>query len=123
MHNGVFRRALNSVFGSKLNITGGKYMNYYTTKIPASWNWKNLRVVAFISRPMRNAATGFTDMYVNNAEVFKFKEGTDVQEILIDENAVPVEYYDIMGHRLNEPQHGLNIVKMSNGTAKKVFVR
>ena len=62
-------------------------------------------------------------MYVNNAEVFKFKEGTDVQEILIDENAVPVEYYDIMGHRLNEPQHGLNIVKMSNGTAKKVFVR
>ena len=74
LHNGVFRKALGTVFGNKLNVNGDHYKNSFSTTIPSAWNWENLRVVAFISRPLRNAATGFTDMYVNNAEVFKFKE-------------------------------------------------
>lgn len=123
MHNGVFRRALGTVFGNKLNVVGNQYKNYFTTMIPSNWNWKNLRVVAFVSRPLRNAVNGFTDLYINNAEVFSFQEGTGVEEILIDDNAVPVEYYDIMGRQHNDLQQGLNIVKMSNGTAKKILVK
>ena len=76
-HNGVFRKALNSVFGSKLNIIGNHYHNTYSVTIPNTWNWENMRVVAFISRPMKNAVTGFTDMFVNNADCFSFKVGAD----------------------------------------------
>ena len=76
-HNGVFRKALNSVFGSKLNIFGNHYSNTYSITIPSTWNWKNLRVVAFISRPMKNAVTGFTDMFVNNSDCFSFTVGAE----------------------------------------------
>lgn len=34
-----------------------------------------------------------------------------------------VGYYDIGGRKLNEPQHGINIVKYSDGTARKVLVK
>jgi hypothetical protein len=79
MHNGVFRMALGSVFGSKLKVNGNQYKNSYSTTIPSSWNWRNMHVVAFISRPMRNAASGFTDMFVNNAEIFDFQEGIGME--------------------------------------------
>ena len=79
MHNGVFRMALGTVFGNKLKTYGNHYKNIFTTTIPSAWKWENLRVVAFVSRPLRNAVYGFTDMYVNNAEVFKFQPGLGVE--------------------------------------------
>ena len=36
-------------------------------------------------------------------------------------NAVAKEYYNISGLRLDGPQKGLNIVKMSNGKTVKVY--
>lgn len=33
------------------------------------------------------------------------------------------EYYDINGHRLNSLQKGVNIVKFSNGSTKKVIIK
>jgi len=56
---------------------------------------------------------------------YKFRQGESggIEETLIDndDNAVPVGYYDVTGRQLNGLQSGVNIVKMSNGTAKKVF--
>jgi hypothetical protein len=34
-----------------------------------------------------------------------------------------VEYYDMSGRRINQSQQGLNIIKMSDGTIKKVVVK
>ena len=36
---------------------------------------------------------------------------------------VPVVYYSPEGRRLDAPQRGINIIRMSNGTTKKVFVK
>ena len=123
VHNGVFRRALGSIMGEPLKREYGTYWNRYRFEIPSEWDWTKLNVVAFISRPMSNFVHGFTDMYVNNAEVFKFSISDDVDEIVTDPNAVPVEYYDVTGRRLEGPQQGINIVRMSDGTAKKVLVK
>ncbi len=38
-------------------------------------------------------------------------------------NVVPVEYYTIDGRRYAQPQRGINLVKMSDGTVKKVIVK
>ena len=38
-------------------------------------------------------------------------------------NATEVQRYTIGGESINSPQHGINIVKMSDGTAKKVMVK
>lgn len=124
MHNGVFRQALGSIKGMPLNKTAdGLYKNVYRTSIPDAWKWKNLRVVAFVSRPITNYVHGFTDMQVNNAEVFTFTISNAVEELSIDPDAVPVEYYDVMGRRYDSLQPGINIVKMSDGTSRKVLVK
>ncbi len=44
-----------------------------------------------------------------------------VTEQLADKDAVPVGYYDIMGRQQQGMQQGLNIVKMSDGSARKVL--
>ena len=123
VHNGVFRRALGSIFGNELNKNGNTYKNTFRFTIPASWNWTRLRVVAFISRPMKNYVNGFTDMFVDNADVFRFHTSTGIDEIVADEDAVPVEYYDYMGRQLDGPQQGVNIVRMSDGTARKILMK
>ena len=123
MHNGVFRMALGSIKGESLNRINGGYKNHYRVQVPESWNWHNMRIVAFISRPITNYTHGFTDMYVNNADVFTFEVSNGVDEIVTDPNAVPVEYYDIMGHRHDSLQQGINIVRMSDGTSRKILVK
>ena len=123
VHNGVFRLAPTSIMGEPLNRIDGRYKNVYRFAVPEAWNWKKLRVVAFISRPMSNYVYGFTDMYVDNADVFSFRISDGVEEVISDPDAVPVEYYDIMGRRYDTLQQGLNVVKMSDGTSRKVFVK
>ena len=75
VHNGVFRVALNSAMGNNLSRNGNTYKNEFTYTIPSSWNAEKLNVVAFISRPMTNGATGvYTNMYVNQANKRKLGE-------------------------------------------------
>jgi hypothetical protein len=122
VHNGVFRQALGSVKGVDFNRTEDGYCNEFTVTIPAQWNINNMHVVAFISRPL--AGGNITDMYLNNAEAVRLYNPTHgIDEILTDSEAVPVEYYDVMGRKMEGPRQGINIVKMSNGTAKKVLVK
>ena len=121
VHNGVFRQALGSVKGVDFNKTEDGYSNEFTLTIPAEWNINNLNVVAFISRPLDGG--NMMDMFLNNAEVARlYTPSHGIDEILSDEDAVPVEYYDVMGRKMEGPRHGINIVKMSNGSAKKVLV-
>ena len=106
----------------EFNKIGDGYSNEFTTTIPEEWNIDNMKVVAFISRPLDGG--DFTDMYLNNAEVARLVNPSHgIDEILTDDDAVPVEYYDVMGRKMEGPRHGINIVKMSNGTAKKVLVK
>ena len=44
-------------------------------------------------------------------------------DIIKKDDAAPEAYYSPEGRRLNAPQRGINIIRMSNGTTKKVFVK
>ena len=44
-----------------------------------------------------------------------------IDEVITSGEAVPVGYYDMMGRQYNDLQNGVNIVKMSDGSAKKVL--
>lgn len=76
VHNHVYRQALGSVFGVDINkVDGNKYSNTFEVTIPSDWDIDKMEVVAFISRPLANGATGvYTDMYVNQANKRKFGE-------------------------------------------------
>ena len=124
IHNGVFRKALGSVLGVKVNRVDDYYENTFTVTIPQAWNMSNMRVVAFISRPLSNFENGFTDMYVNNAASFSLLSHTGgIEELLITGDAVPVEYYDMMGRQTSGLHPGINLIKMSDGAVKKVLVK
>ena len=64
---------------------------------------------------------GFPGAYLD----YTFKQGrnTGVDEQFESKEAVAVGYYDIMGHKLQGMQQGLNIVKMSDGSVRKLFQR
>ena len=46
-----------------------------------------------------------------------------IEGVAIDSDAVEVARYDIHGRLLTQPTSGINIIKMSDGTAKKVVVK
>ena len=53
---------------------------------------------------------------------YKFSQYMDaLDEQLINTDAVPVGYYDVTGRQLSGLQQGINIVKMSDGSARKVY--
>lgn len=63
-------------------------------------------------------------------EVQTFATGTDptgIQDIKMDEtsteNVHEIARYNMQGRRIITPEKGINIVKMSNGTTRKVFVK
>jgi hypothetical protein len=51
------------------------------------------------------------------------KPTTDIAVTTATQEPAIVEHYTIDGKRVNQPQRGLNIIKMSDGTTKKVVVK
>lgn len=108
--------------GSK--IAGQKYEGEAGELVPCQYN---------SSRAMWTAASGQTptsvvikssikDEYVNQVYVYykEVKQGSGVAETLVEEDA-PVEYYNLQGVRVANPENGLFIVKQGNKVSKKIF--
>lgn len=66
---------------------------------------------------------GTADAYSTATTWKKFNQVVGVDGVMVDDNAVEVERYDLNGCRLTEPAKGINIIKMSNGKVKKEYVR
>ena len=66
------------------------------------------------------------DAYANASEWHKFtniQEISGVDDIKMDNNAIEVARYDIHGRLLSKPTEGINIVRMSDGTTRKVTIK
>ena len=51
------------------------------------------------------------------------ESASGVEGVVINGNATEVARYDIHGRQLSQPTTGINIVKYSDGSAKKVVVK
>lgn len=49
--------------------------------------------------------------------------GINAAEVLDALNDAEAEYYDLSGKRLDEPQKGVNIVRMKSGKTKKIIIK
>ena len=49
--------------------------------------------------------------------------GINASEVLDALNDAEAEYYDLSGKRLDEPQRGVNIVRMKSGKTKKIIIK
>ncbi|MBR5331983.1 MAG: leucine-rich repeat domain-containing protein [Muribaculaceae bacterium] len=73
-----------------------------------------------------NVPEGAKEAYANADEWCNFtniQEIAGVEDIEVDNNAVEVTRYDIHGRELSQPTTGVNIIKMSDGTTRKVIVK
>ena len=48
---------------------------------------------------------------------------TSVNTVTTDNQRTPTHYYSVDGRSIKQPQRGLNILRMSDGTVKKVMVK
>ncbi len=71
---------------------------------------------------------GKHDLYICPGHFLALKpdgyQSVTVTEIEKDKTeAIPVEYYNLQGIRIEQPRQGLNIVRMSDGSGRKIFIK
>ncbi|MCD8291835.1 MAG: Omp28-related outer membrane protein [Prevotella sp.] len=131
VHNNVLRKIINEYpWGDNINwISDSSYENDFTVKLDNSWNAANMHVVAFISGSYAVWKDGdwyyanYGDAYVNNANMVKVGNSTGISKAISDTNVTEISRYTTDGRRISTPVKGLNIIKMSDGTARKVMVK
>ena len=73
------------------------------------------------SLDFRKAVVRFEFLGANLDYTFMQEKGAGCDELPEGKDAVAVDCYDAMGRKLQGMQQGLNIVKMSDGTVRKVL--
>lgn len=125
VHNNVLRDVITETWGDNLIWTDvTHYSNTYTVTLDNSWDAENMHVVASIGRPVTDYSA-VNDEWVNNANVAKVGgNSTGISGVVTpDENATEVARYALDGTQLSAPTKGINIIKMSDGTTRKVIVK
>ncbi len=147
VHNNVLR-ALGCYYpwGDDINWTSDSgYENDFTVTLDGSWEWNNINVVAFISGPMAVDIGGewyWGDMdtaFVTNANMARIRDGvvnddeggdvgegdddTGIAGPATDGKATEASRHALDGRRVSRPVKGVNIVRMSDGSTRKVVVR
>ena len=122
--------AIASSYSSSMNqaepigtMTAGEVKeNTFTLKMPTKAALKKaiildkVAVLAFIINPDGTIENG-AKFYLQPSEELGIADNATVKE------ATAVGYYSVDGRQLAQPQRGLNIVKMSDGSIKKVLVK
>ena len=97
-------------------VKGNKLMN------PAKL-LENTNVTTVASKPFRAYMVDNSSAHVAGAKMFSIAIGggttaIDSLNTIADDNAI---YYDLQGHRLSQPQKGINILKVGNKTMKVII--
>ena len=113
-------RSVNSTWGSVLSWQDNKATYTYTFTLDSAWKTDDLKVIAFISGYDSSDAT---NCVVENVAITVPSEiETGISSISLT-NETTADFYSIDGRKKTTLEKGINIVRMPNGTVKKVFVK
>lgn len=113
-------RSVNSTWGSVLSWQDNKATYTYTFTLDSGWKTDDLKVIAFISGYDSSDAT---NCVVENVAITVPSEiETGISSISLT-NETTADFYSIDGRKKTTLEKGINIVRMPNGTVKKVFVK
>ena len=119
-HNNTLRAVLTNTSGDDITWEGDYFTMTKTYTVPAEYKEKNLSIVAFVAPHPGN----IYNMEVNNCEKTSLTlTPSAIQTINKDANVTEETRYTLDGRKISEPQHGINIVRMSDGTVRKVTVK
>lgn len=132
-HNYVLRKIVTGTLGDALQTNGNSYENDYEIELDDAWKSKNMHIIAFVSRPMKETekdgktalASAMNDLWVDNTNMVAVGESdlTDISNVINWNEVKEVGRYTIDGQKLNAPTKGINLVKLSNGQTIKVIVK
>lgn len=109
IHNHVVREALTASLGNEITWDGDNFLQEFDTTLPADYNVKNLKVVAFVHRPTTD---GYDNCEVLNTECLNVDSQTSgISGVKTESGAVVArKYYNLQGQQLDHaPQHGIYI--------------
>lgn len=132
-HNHVLRKIVTGTLGDALQTNGNSYENDYEVELDDAWKSKNMHIIAFVSRPMKETekdgktalASAMNDLWVDNTNMVAVGESdlTGISNVINWNEVKEVGRYTIDGQKLNAPTKGINLVKLSNGQTIKVIVK
>lgn len=132
-HNHVLRKIVTNTLGDALQTNGNSYENDYEVELDDAWKSKNMHIIAFVSRPMKEQekdgktalASAMNDLWVDNTNMVAVGDSdfTGISNIINWNDVKEVGRYTIDGQKLNAPTKGINLVKLSNGQTIKVIVK
>lgn len=122
-HNNVLRAVLTDVYGDAISWDGDNFEYTTSYTIPEDFKEDNLSITAFVA-PQVTASTDIYHMAVNNCEKVAVDTSitSGIQQV-DDAKVCETELYNVDGQRINTPQKGINLIKMTDGSFRKVLVK
>ena len=124
-------------WGDVITWNGDEFVMSYEVTIPKKQynyneNKNTLNAVAFVSLPFVVTVEGknyynadLNNVWVNQCQFLELPKGqaTAIKGVETSENATVVARYAADGSQISAPVKGINILKMSDGTTRKVVVK
>ena len=135
-HPNVLRQIVSLPWGDEITWNGDNFTKTYEVDVDADFydydNDNTLNAIAFVSKPFivqindKNYFDSDVDnVWVNNCVFATLNDGETTginNTVATGENATVVARYAADGTKISAPVKGINILKMSDGTTRKVVV-
>lgn len=118
-HNNVLRAVLSDVNGDDITWSGDDFTYTTSYTLPSDWKEENLYIVAFIAPKPGD----IYKMAVNNCEKVQLNLNPAGIHSINSAATTEAARYTLDGRQISAPQHGINIVRMSDGSVRKVLVK
>lgn len=124
VHNNVLRKVVTNLSGTPIAWESSlNYKNSFLITLPDEWKADDIQVVAFIG-PEFQVNSDARRLGILNAEEKKPTASSNIQQAVGNKGeATEVARYTIDGRRITSPVKGINLIKMSDGTCIKEFVK
>ena len=125
-HHYVLRAVLGKCTGNNISWNDNNYFSaHFSYTIPEDYDKDNMFIVAFVAPKVDFFNANTKNMAVNNCEMVAVKDAnaSAIQNVTAIDGATATERYSLDGRQLPAAQKGLNIVRMGDGTVRKVVIK
>lgn len=122
-HHYVLRAVLGKCTGNSIQWNGDNFTAKFSYTIPEAYNKDNMYVVAFVAPMVDFYDPDTRNMAVNNCEMVAVKDAEAASIRNITTESGVQSHYSLDGRQLPAAQKGLNIIRMADGSVKKVVVK
>lgn len=119
-HRNALRRVLSSTWGDSYAL-GSTGTVTYTTTLDADWKAEQMSVVAFLANYDSSEKTNCCVLQATRRPVVT--DATALHAATSASSPTVVSRHNAAGQAIAQPARGLNLLRMSDGTTRKVLVR